>query len=226
MAKNKNLRSSDLTKVVPKTESQEKVFDAYRKGKHLMLLGFPGTGKTFIALYLALKDVLNRQYGPTQIMLIRSAVPTRDIGFLPGDIDEKTDVYQTPYMHMMYQMFENTMEPYDQLIADGTIEFAVSSFLRGVTLDNKIVIVDEAQNLNFHELDSVITRVGENTRIIFCGDYHQTDFSKEHEKMGILLFENIIKEIKSFECVRFNIGDIVRSGLVKDYIMAKINNLP
>ena len=162
-----------------------------------------------------------------KIYLVRSLVATREIGFLPGDHEDKADIYQIPYKNMVKYMFQMPTDAdfemlYGNLKAQETIRFWSTSFLRGTTLDNAIVIVDEFQNLNFHELDSIITRVGENSRILFCGDARQSDLTKTNDRNGIVDFLNILRKMSSFDIIEFGIDDIVRSGLVKEYLTAKI----
>lgn len=215
-----------MTKISPLTENQEKVFSAWDEGKHLFIYGCAGTGKTFIALYKALQACLSNVPSYDQVYLVRSLVPSREIGFLPGTSDDKADIYQIPYKHMVKYMFELQNDDafemlYDNLRGQGTIKFWSTSFIRGVTLDNSVVIVDEFQNLNFHELCSIITRVGENTRIVFCGDASQSDLTKTNERNGIYDFMRILNCIQSFSMIEFGIDDIVRSGLVRDFLVAK-----
>ena len=189
------------------TPAQEKVWDAYDKNQNLFLYGAAGTGKTFVAMYLALKEVLDPKSQYDKLYVVRSLVPTREIGFLPGDHEDKSNLYQIPYKNMVRYMFEmpddNSFEMlYENLKAQETVSFWSTSFLRGTTLDNAIVIVDEFQNLNFHELDSIITRVGENCKIIFCGDAAQSDLVKTNERNGILNFKQIIMAMT--EIFQFN----------------------
>ena len=192
-----------------------------------MLHGAAGTGKTFISLYLALKQCLDPASKYEKVYMVRSLVPTREIGFLPGDHEDKSNLYQIPYKNMVKYMFEmpddNSFEAlYSNLRAQETISFWSTSFIRGTTFDNSIILVDEFSNLNFHELDSIITRVGEDCKIIFCGDYFQSDLTRSNEREGILDFLRILKQMPSFTCVEFGIDDIVRSGLVKEYLVSKI----
>jgi predicted ribonuclease YlaK len=227
MKKRKPLNADYLVEIAPITENQKILFDSYANNKHLVAYGCAGTGKTFVTLYNALKDVLNENTPYEKIYLVRSLVSTREIGFLPGDHEDKADIYQIPYKNMVKFMFEMSSDSefemlYGNLQAQGTIKFWSTSFLRGTTLDNAIVIVDEFQNLNFHELDSIITRVGENTRIMFCGDARQTDLVKTNDRNGIIDFMNILRKMPSFDIIEFGIEDIVRSGLVKEYIIAKM----
>ena len=196
--KRKPINSGYLTQIKPLTPSQEKVFDAFSKQKNLYLYGAAGTGKTFIGMYLALQEILNEQSSYDKLYIVRSLVPTREIGFLPGDHDDKAELYQIPYQNMVRYMFKMPDDAsfdmlYANLKAQETISFWSTSFLRGTTLDNSIVLVDESQNLNFHELDSIITRLGVNTKIIFAGDAAQTDLVKTNERNGILDFMKIIQ---------------------------------
>jgi predicted ribonuclease YlaK len=216
-----------MTKVVPLTENQEKVFKAWEDGKHMFIYGCAGTGKTFCALYNALYDVLSTTPSYDSVYLVRSLVATREIGFLPGDHEDKSSLYQIPYKNMVKYMFELNKDRdfevlYGGLKAQESIKFWSTSFLRGVTLDNSVIIIDEMQNLNFHELDSIITRVGENSRIIFCGDAMQTDLVKDREKNGIHDFMRILEYMPDdFTMVEMGIDDICRSGLVRNYLLAK-----
>ena len=228
MKRKKPIDSSYMTEVKPLTDNQTLAFAQYSEGKNLLLHGAAGTGKTFITLYLALQEVLDESTPYDKIYIVRSLVPTREIGFLPGDHEDKSALYQIPYKNMVRYMFsmpdDNSFEMlYDNLRAQETISFWSTSFIRGVTLDNAIIIVDEFSNLNFHELDSIVTRVGEDSKIMFCGDITQTDLVKENEKSGIADFIKILQEMREFTCVEFNIEDIVRSGLVKSYLLAKYN---
>mgnify|MGYP001198874671 FL=1 len=227
MKRKKPVNSDFLVDIQPLTENQEQLFNSYKEGKHLVAYGCAGTGKTFITLYNALKDVLDERTPYEKVYMVRSLVSTREIGFLPGDHDDKSALYQIPYKNMVKYMFQMATDAdfemlYGNLKAQETIKFWSTSFLRGTTLDNAIIIVDEYQNLNFHELDSIITRVGENSRICFCGDARQSDLTKTNEKNGILDFMKIIRSMPSFDVVEFGIEDIVRSGLVKEYIVAKM----
>ena len=215
-----------MRKIEPLTQNQEELFRCYKNDQNLVAYGAAGTGKTFITLYNALKDVLDEKTPYEKIYLVRSLVATREIGFLPGDHEDKSSLYQIPYKNMVKYMFEmpddNAFEMlYANLKAQGTISFWSTSFIRGTTFDNSILIVDEFQNLNFHELDSIITRVGENSKIHFCGDATQTDLVKTGEKNGIIDFIRILKNMPSFGMVEFGPEDICRSGLVKEYIVAK-----
>jgi len=210
----------ELMEVKPKTDNQRIAFDAYDRGKNLMLNGIAGTGKTFLSMYLSLLDVLDANTDYEKLYIIRSVVPTRDMGFLPGNNKEKTKVYEAPYYAICTELFDRS-DAYEYLKSKGLVEFISTSFVRGITLSNCVVIVDEMQNLTLHESDSVITRVGHNCKIIFSGDYTQSDFIYDRDKNGINEFIRIIKKIKQFEFITFTKEDILRSDLVKDYIIEK-----
>ena len=228
MKRKKPIGNSYLLDIEPITDNQKKLFDAYAEDKHLVAYGTAGTGKTFISLYNALADILDETTPYERIYLVRSLVSTREIGFLPGDHEDKADIYQIPYKNMVKYMFQMPTDAdfemlYGNLKAQESIKFWSTSFIRGTTLDNAIVIVDEFQNLNFHELDSIMTRIGENSRIMFCGDASQSDLVKTNDRNGIHDFLNILRKMPSFDIIEFGINDIVRSGLVKEYIVAKLD---
>ena len=217
-----------MVPVEPLTHNQSVFFGEWDKGKMIYAYGVAGTGKTFVALYKALKDVLNEYTPYEKIYIVRSLVATREIGFLPGDHEDKSSLYQIPYKNMVQSMFEMPDDAsydmlYDNLKAQETISFWSTSFIRGTTLDNSIVIIDECQNLNFHELDSIITRIGQDSKIIFCGDASQTDLTKISERTGIIDFQRILQNMDEFSLIEFDIEDIVRSGIVKSYLINKIN---
>jgi phosphate starvation-inducible protein PhoH len=227
MKRKKALGSEYLLDIDPLTDNQRKLYDAYAEGKHLVAYGCAGTGKTFITLYNALREVLDERTPYEKIYLVRSLVATREIGFLPGSYEDKSDIYQIPYKNMVKYMFQMPSDAefemlYGNLKAQETIKFWSTSFLRGTTLDNSIVIVDEFQNCTAHELDSIITRVGENSKIMFCGDASQSDLQKTNERNGIVDFMNVLRKMPSIDIIEFGVDDIVRSGLVKEYILAKI----
>ena len=225
--KKKALGNEYLLDIEPLTDNQRKLFDAYAEGKHLVAYGCAGTGKTFITLYNALREVLDERTPYEKIYLVRSLVATREIGFLPGSYEDKSDIYQIPYKNMVKYMFQMPSDAefemlYGNLKSQETIKFWSTSFLRGTTLDNSIIIVDEFQNCTAHELDSIITRVGENSKIMFCGDASQSDLVKTNERNGIVDFMNILRKMPSIDIIEFGVDDIVRSGLVKEYIIAKL----
>tara|TARA_B000000532_G_C18794295_1_gene374061 strand:+ start:84 stop:794 length:711 start_codon:yes stop_codon:yes gene_type:complete len=224
---NKEISLDSLIDIKPITDNQKNVFNTWKKGKNQFLFGSAGTGKTFVSLYLALREVLDLKGDADKVILVRSLIPTREIGFLPGDEEDKAALYQVPYQNMVRWMFEMPNEQafnnlYDKLKAQGTLFFLSTSFLRGLTFDNSIIIVDECQNLNFHELDTIITRVGQDSKILFCGDFNQTDLQKTNEKNGLHDFLRILEQMEEFNCTEFNLGDIVRSGFVRSYLINKI----
>jgi phosphate starvation-inducible PhoH-like protein len=228
LRRKKPINGDHLVKIEPLTPSQEKVFDYWSQNKNLFLYGAAGTGKTFVALYLALQEVLKENSNYEKVYVVRSLVATREIGFLPGDHEDKSSLYQIPYKNMVKYMFEMPDDAsfemlYGNLKNQGTVSFWSTSFIRGTTLDKSIIIVDECQNLNFHELDSIITRVGEDTKIIFCGDVNQTDLQRTNEKNGVLNFMSILQTMEEFGMVEFGIDDIVRSGLIRSYLISKMS---
>ena len=227
LKRKKPIHTDAMVDIKPLTKNQERFFEAYEKGKNIFAYGCAGTGKTFVALYLALRDVLDQLTPYEKVYVVRSLVSTREIGFLPGDHEDKSFLYQIPYKNMVKYMFEMPSDQdfemlYGALKTQETVGFWSTSFIRGTTMDNCIILVDEMQNLNFHELDSIITRVGENCKIIFCGDAAQTDLVKTNERNGILEFMKIISAMdQDFASIEFGIEDIVRSGLVRNYLLAK-----
>lgn len=214
------LRIEHLITLDPLTEAQENVFESWKDGFNLVLSGSAGTGKTFISTYLALLDILNKEKQQNKLVIVRSAVPTRDMGFLPGTLEEKEDAYKTPYYAILSDLFEDN-DAWKKIETAKQIEFLTTSFIRGITLNDCIVLIDESQNLTYHELCSVITRLGNNTRIILCGDYYQSDFTKQSDQMGLKKFTKILENMKHFDHIEFKWKDIVRSGLVRDFIMTK-----
>lgn len=210
----------DLKKVVPLTVNQEEMFSAYKQGHNLMVHGYAGVGKTYIALYLALQEVLQGSQKYDKIIIIRSVVPARDIGFLPGSIKEKTRIYEEPYKEMVDDLFGRG-DGYEILKLKKIIDFTTTSFLRGTTFNNAIVIADETQNFTFQECDTIMTRMGDTSRVIFCGDYRQSDLNHHREKSGIKDFINITKNISLFKHIEFTKEEIIRSRLVKEYIIQK-----
>jgi phosphate starvation-inducible protein PhoH and related proteins len=204
----------------PLTKNQRLSFEAYDLGKNLMLHGIAGTGKSFISLYLSLKQVLTENSQYKRVVIVRSVVPTRDMGFLPGNSKEKAKVYEAPYYAICTELFGRG-DAYEYLKSKGVIEFISTSFIRGITLNDTIIVVDEIANMTLHELDSVITRVGKNCKIIFSGDFRQSDFQKQQDKNGLMDFMRIIERMKSFVFIDFDEQDIVRSAMVKDYIITK-----
>ena len=223
------INQNNLVTVESVGPAQGTAFEEYAKGKNLFLTGAAGTGKTFVLLHLALKEVLQKETPYDKVVLIRSLLPSRDIGFLPGTLDEKSNLYQDPYRILVRYLFQMPNEQefqmlYDKLVAQGSLEFYSTSFLRGQTFDRSIIIVDESENMLFHELDTIITRVGQDSKIMFAGDAAQTDLKKNNgDRDGYRQFSNILEDMEEFSVITFGIGDIIRSGLVRSYLIAKQN---
>lgn len=210
-----------LKKIIPKTANQGRVFSEFEDGQNILIHGFPGTGKSFVSLYLALRELQEEDSYYKKVIIIRSVVPSRDMGFLPGSIKEKAKVYESPYVSICADLYGRG-DAYDILTNKKILEFHTSSFLRGLTFDDSIVIIDECQNMTFAELHTIITRIGENSRIILCGDLGQNDLVyKKTEFTGLIETMKILKRIKSVSMIEFEAEDIVRSGFVKEYILAK-----
>jgi phosphate starvation-inducible protein PhoH len=215
------IRIDHLKTFQPLTENQRLFFEAYKVGNYFIALhGVAGTGKTFSALYKALEEVLDKSNPFQKVIVVRSAVQSRDMGHLPGDVSEKMDIYQQPYRQICETLFDRK-DAWDRLEEQGYVQFVSTSFIRGMSFDDAIIIVDEMQNMNFEEIDTVMTRVGYRSKILWCGDYRQTDLRKNNDKSGILKFFDIAGKMDSFVKFEFTADDIVRSSLVKDYIIAK-----
>lgn len=215
-----------LKRIKPLTINQSETFKAFHRGDHLLLHGVAGTGKTFISLNLALMGVL-----PTstldlppfdKVIIVRSVVPSREIGFMPGTLKEKIAVYEDPYRDMCNDLLERS-DGYEQLKGRGYLKFTTTSYLRGVTFSNAVVLVDEVQNMSYHELHTIMTRMGKNCRVFFCGDYRQSDLQRHDERTGLGHFMEILREMEKFCCIEFGANDIVRGDLVKEFLMAEIS---
>ncbi len=222
------INDKNLVKVEPVGPAQGTAFEKYKEGKNLFLTGSAGTGKTFILLYLALKEVLDKGTPYDRVVIVRSLLPSRDVGFLPGTLEEKSMLYQNSYRFLVRYLFEMPNEQefdllYDKLLAQGSIEFASTSFLRGLTFDRSIIICDECQNMTFQELDTITTRVGQDTKIMWAGDEGQTDITNG-DRNGYHNFSAIVDEMDEVETIEFGIGDIIRSGFARSYIIAKRNH--
>lgn len=209
-----------LPEITPRTDNQKKAFEAYRKNYNLLLYGSAGTGKTFCSMAMALKTILAGARKQEKLVIIRSAAPAKDVGFLPGSLKEKARIFELPYVSVCAELFGRG-DAYDILTKQGLIEFQTTSYLRGLTLRNAIVFLDEFQNGTLEEINTVITRVGENCRLIVSGDTKQTDLNKKWEKSGGRETIEIVKDMPSFRSVQFGVEDIIRSGTVKEWIIAK-----
>ena len=212
--------NTELRTISPLTTNQKLAFNAYEDGQNLVLHGYAGTGKTFLSVYLALKELLDGKGPYDRIIILRSVVPSRDVGFLPGTLKEKAEVYERPYKQICNELFEKG-DAYDILKNRGVIEFETTSFLRGITFRNSIVIVDEIQNMNSVELHTIMTRMGENSRIVFCGDFRQSDLTRYDEKKGLNDFLTVLSRMNQFDYIEFEQSDIVRSDLVKTFIITQ-----
>ena len=209
----------DVTREYNLTDKQQQVIQSYDEGNNLILHGLAGTGKTWLACYLGIDDVISGG-NYNKVILFRSVVPTRDMGFLPGSVKQKAQIYEEPYRAVYNELFGRG-DAYEILKTKNLVEFSTTSFLRGLTFDHTIIIVDEVNNMSFHELDSLITRSGKNTKIIFCGDFRQSDLTNSTEREGLKRFFDILNNIDGFDYFEFEENDIVRSRLVKSYIIAK-----
>ena len=214
--------SFSLARIEPITEAQKDVVESFNEGFNLVLMGSAGTGKTFLSLFLALNDIIRgKGERPSKIVIIRSIVSTRDIGFLPGTLREKMAVYEEPYKGIFSELF-NRGDAWEILKTKGIVEFCSTSYLRGTTLNNTYIVLDEFQNCNYEEIRTIITRVGKNSRLIFCGDTKQNDlYRNKYDVSGMQEIVNIIEKMKEFDIVDFEISDIVRSDLVKSFIVAE-----
>lgn len=209
-----------LKKIKPLTENQEKTFEAYEAGKHLVLSGSAGSGKSFLAMYLGLRELLEENSHYNRIIIIRSAVPSRDLGFVPGTLEEKAKIYQEPYQNIVNELIGRG-DAWHFLINKGIVEFQTTSFLRGLTFRDCIIVFDEFQSATFHEIDTVLTRVGENCKFVLCGDLNQNDLNMKKEKSGLLDSIGILEKLSGVVHIKFNHDDIVRSGFVREYLIQK-----
>ena len=207
----------------PLTQNQRYAFESFAEDKNLMFHGIAGTGKSFMAMYLSLKQILN---DPNciykKIVIVRTVVPTRDMGFLPGNNKEKSAVYEVPYQTIFSELF-NRGDAYQVLKQKDFVEFMTTSFVRGITLSDCILIIDEIQNMNASELHSIFTRIGKNCRVILCGDIKKNDLQKHREQSGFSDFFKILNRMNQFKSIEFTKTDIVRSDIVREYIITREN---
>jgi phosphate starvation-inducible protein PhoH len=210
----------DIKTIKAITTPQQIMFESYFEGNNIIANGSAGTGKTFSAIYLALCDLLDNNQPQKKIIIVRSIVPSREIGYLPGDKDEKMEPYEAPYKDIFAEICQR-YTAYDVLKEQNKVVFMPTSFLRGLTWENCVVIIDEVQNMNFHEINTVITRIGNNCNLIVVGDMIQTDLYKnKYDQCGMDRFLRVARKMDSFTEVVFTQRDIVRSSFVKDWIIA------
>lgn len=209
----------DMKRIKPLSKPQQDMFEYYFLGNDIVANGSAGTGKTLAGIFLGLNDVLSKERKQKKLMIVRSVASTREIGFLPGTPEEKTSVYETPYRDLV-GFIMNNKNAYDSMKAAGQIEFMITSFVRGLTWDDCVVVVDEVQNCNYHEISSVMTRIGDDSKVIVCGDQIQTDLYKSHDKCGMDRFLRVADRMENFRQVNFTKHDVIRSGFVKDWIWA------
>lgn len=209
----------DLKDIKPLTDNQKNMFVQYFQGDHIGALGSAGTGKSFLACFLAISDVVDYTKDQKQVIIVRSAVQARDVGFMPGTLEEKNSYYEMPYRDIFAELFGRGAT-YDDMKEAGLVQFMTTSFIRGVTWDDAIIVIDEAQNMTAAELHTVMTRVGKNSRVIVCGDVKQNDLVKHSkDQSGIVKFTQIIKLMRDFSTIEFTRDDIVRSEFVKQWII-------
>lgn len=212
----------DLKQIQPITDNQVRTFQAYDRGDNLFLHGCAGTGKTFISIYLALKEIENGRSRRRKLVIIRTAQSSKDIGFLPGDEKRKLEVYEAPYRAICAELYHRD-DAYDILKQKGIVEFHSTSFLRGTTIDDSIILIDECQNQRYVELRTVLTRTGDRSRVILCGDTKQDDLTSERykESSGLVDMMKVFDRMGDMTAIQFEIDDIVRSGFVRDFIIAE-----
>jgi phosphate starvation-inducible PhoH-like protein len=209
----------NLKHVSPLTLNQERTFEAWGRGGHLLLTGTAGTGKSFLTIYLGMQAITEEKE-QNKMIIIRSVVPTRDMGFLPGSNKEKSKVYEAPYYSIFSELFERS-DAYEYLKNKNVVEFMTTSFVRGITINDAIIVVDELQNMTPGELHSVFTRIGKNCRVVFAGDIKQNDLNPRKEESGFKDFFKVINKLNSFTSIEFDRDDIVRSSIVREYIIAR-----
>lgn len=214
-----SLGNMTLKPISPLTDNQRRTFEAYRSGKNLMLTGTAGTGKTFLSLYLGMSTIQENDYEQT-LTIVRSVVPSRDMGFLPGSNQDKIKVYESPYSSIYSELYSRG-DAYSILKTKGIVNFISTSFIRGTTINDSIIVIDEIQNMNAGELHTIFTRIGKNCRVIFSGDIKQTDLNGRYDKSGFIDFFKVLEKMRGFASIEFDKNDIVRSSIVKDYIIAR-----
>lgn len=216
----KKFSNHDIKSIQPMTRNQSRVFDLWKDGYNIVLSGSAGTGKTLVSIYLALKDLLDNETKYDKIVIIRSAVASRDVGFLPGTIEEKMEVYEEPYSQVFDFLFKKKNQ-YKFMKEAGLVEFHSSSYLRGTTFDDALVIMDEVAGMNFHEISTCATRLGQNSKLVMIGDVKQNDLIyKKNDVSGFARMLKVADRIPSMRTVTFTLDDIVRSDFVKEFLVA------
>lgn len=210
----------DLKFIKPMTHTQGETFTSYFSGNQLVLTGSAGTGKTYCAIFLAMRSVLSAKDPQEKLIIVRSAVASRDVGFLPGTLEEKMSVLSIPYIDILGDLFHDDNNTFKNMVAGGLVQFMSTSYIRGLTIDNAVIVVDESQNLTTHEINSIMTRVGRNSRVIFSGDVRQSDTLKRGETEGFSKLIEVAKTMKEFDVIEFLPEDCVRSGLCRQWILA------
>lgn len=218
----KTWTQKDCIDVVPLTDRQQDAFKCWfqRDDSCLAMIGSAGVGKTFLAMYLGINDVLNPTTRQKQLIIVRSCVPTRQTGFLPGTQEEKEEIYQLPYVDVFATLFKRK-STYKDMVDAGLVKFVSTSYVRGMTFDNAIVVVDEVQSMTRHEVDSIATRLGDNSRLLMIGDGYQNDLHAKRgtEISGFDYFVSMAAHIDLFDTVQFTHDDIVRSHFVKQWLI-------
>jgi phosphate starvation-inducible protein PhoH and related proteins len=218
--KKKTWSKHDIATIKPLTHAQTEMFHDFFAGQNIVASGSAGSGKTFVGVYLALNEILSPKSNVSKIIIVRSAVATRDMGFMPGTLEEKTALFEAPYRDIFSQLMKHE-NSYQDMKEAKLVEFITTSYIRGSTWDDAVVIVDEFQNMSAHELNSIMTRMGQNSRIIFAGDMVQTDLRKHRgDVSGADQLLKVTDKMSQFNNVIFTHHDIVRSQLVKDWIIA------
>lgn len=211
----------NLKSISPKTVNQRRVFEEYNQNKNLIIHGYPGTGKTFLAVYLAMNEIINGNTDYKNVIIVRSVVPSRDMGHLPGTEEKKSEVYELPYHEIFGELFGNR-GAYEHFKKSGVVRFCTTSFLRGLTFSNSIIIIEESQNMTEQEINTVMTRISETSKVVICGDFRQNDLLyKRNETSYMKELIEITSRMSQFRSIEMKIEDIVRGPLVKEWIVIK-----
>ncbi len=202
--------------MAPKTVNQKRYVDAIRRATITVGVGPAGTGKSFLAVAMAVAALSRREVN--RIVLTRPAVEAGErLGFLPGDIAAKVDPYLRPLFDALYDMLEP--EKVNQHLERGVIEVAPLAFMRGRTLNDSFIILDEAQNTSPEQIKMFLTRLGFNSKMVVTGDITQIDLPQD-QRSGLVVIGEILKEVEGIEFVRFGSEDVVRHKLVQRIVAA------